>query len=104
MKIERRYTTANNGPYYGIEFKTVNSAIGGMTIKDVDVPTTWSQTATDILAHKYLRKAGVPDKTFRIVEDGVPEWLQRRGCHSSECGAERSAKQVFDRMAGTWTY
>jgi ribonucleoside-diphosphate reductase alpha chain len=29
-------------------------------MNDVEVPATWSQVATDILAQKYFRKAGVP--------------------------------------------
>ena len=52
-------------------------------MNDVEVPTFWSQVATDILAQKYLRKAGVPQP------DGTT-------------GAETSIKQVAHRMANCW--
>jgi ribonucleoside-diphosphate reductase alpha chain len=52
-------------------------------MNDVEVPSTWSQVATDILAQKYFRKAGVPQANGTI-------------------GAERSIKQVAHRMANCW--
>ena len=52
-------------------------------MNNVEVPNTWSQVATDILAQKYFRKAGVPQA------DGT-------------LGAERSIKQVAHRMANCW--
>jgi len=52
-------------------------------MNDVEVPAFWSQVATDILAQKYLRKAGVPQP------DGTT-------------GAETSIKQVAHRMANCW--
>ena len=52
-------------------------------MKDVEVPAAWSQVATDILAQKYFRKAGVPQA------DGTT-------------GSEKSIKQVAHRMAYCW--
>ncbi|MFT4017166.1 MAG: vitamin B12-dependent ribonucleotide reductase, partial [Agriterribacter sp.] len=52
-------------------------------MKNVEVPKQWSQIATDILAQKYFRKAGVPQP------DG-------------SSGRETSAKQVAHRMANCW--
>ena len=81
--------------------------------KDVMVPSTWSQVAVDVLAQKYCRKAGVPKATTRVAEEGVPEWLQRSIAdgpaleaisRDDQFGAERDARQVFNRMAGCWTY
>ncbi len=46
-------------------------------MKDLLAPDHWSQVAVDILAQKYFRKAGVPARTARVAEEGVPEWLQR---------------------------
>ena len=43
---------------------------------DVEVPKQWSQVATDIIAQKYFRKAGVPRLTKKVAEKGVPKWLQ----------------------------
>ena len=62
----RRYTEANAGAYAGIEFRSATSEIrnpdGSVVFKleNMQVPTTWSQVAADILAQKYFRKAGVP--------------------------------------------
>lgn len=50
---------------------------------NVEVPKEWSQVATDILAQKYFRKAGVPQ------EDG-------------STGSETSVKQVAHRLADCW--
>ena len=43
---------------------------------DVSVPESWSQVATDIIAQKYFRKAGIPKLLVKINEEGIPEWLQ----------------------------
>ena len=81
--------------------------------RDIAVPAHWSQVARDVLAQKYFRKAGVPAALKRVPEPGVPEWLQRRVADEAALAAlparqrntgERSAAQVFDRLAGTWTY
>ncbi len=114
MRIERRFTTEGSSPYEGIEFRTVTSEIrnpdGSVVfhLDDVEVPRTWSQVASDILAQKYFRKAGVPSHLRRVDEPGVPEWLQRHEADTDEgdleYDTERSCRQVFDRLAGTWTY
>ena len=80
-------------------------------LEGIEVPESWSQVAVDVLAQKYFRKAGVPKQTMRVEEDGVPEWLQRRvsvpyfeSDAANWLTSETSAKQVFDRLAGCWTY
>ncbi|MBI5708131.1 MAG: vitamin B12-dependent ribonucleotide reductase [Armatimonadetes bacterium] len=66
MKIKRYYTTAGQSAYDGITFEPRRSEIrnpDGSTVflmENVMVPEHWSQVATDILAQKYFRKAGVP--------------------------------------------
>ena len=119
MRIERRFTAAGQDPYSTIEFKTATSEIrnpdGSLVfqLSDIEVPATWSQVACDVLAQKYFRKAGVPAKLKPVVEVDVPPWLWRRTpddaalaetAPGERMGSEMSAKQVFDRMAGTWTY
>ncbi len=118
MKFARIYS-APGDPYAGLTFEPRNSKIvnpDGSVIfeaKDVMVPSTWSQVAVDVLAQKYCRKAGVPKATTRVAEEGVPEWLQRSIAdgpaleaisRDDQFGAERDARQVFNRMAGCWTY
>ncbi|MDP7007904.1 MAG: vitamin B12-dependent ribonucleotide reductase, partial [Candidatus Poseidoniia archaeon] len=71
-----------------------------------EAPESWSQVAVDVLAQKYFRKAGVPTQLERVDEDGVPVWLQRSvpGDEGTDCGGEKDARKVFDRLAGCWTY
>jgi ribonucleoside-diphosphate reductase alpha chain len=112
MRIERRFTRAGVSPYAAMQFRSTSSEIrnpdGSIVfhLDQVEVPAGWSQVATDILAQKYFRKAGVPAALEKVAEKGVPEWLQRRRPTDAtdEGGMETSARQVFDRMAGAWTY
>ena len=61
--------------------------------------------ASDVLAQKYFRKAGVPSDTKPVKETGVPAFLcSREATENAEFGGEISAKQVFDRLAGAWAY
>jgi len=111
MRIDRVYTTSVSDPYDLIEWTRTDSEIrnpdGGVvfSLRDIEVPKGWSKVAADVLAQKYFRKAGVPAITRRVPEDGVPNWLQRSvGVEVAAVGSETSAKQVFDRLAGAWTY
>lgn len=119
MKIERFETDAGTGAYSGIDFKTVVSEIrnpdGSIVfhLGNVEAPKKWSQVACDVLAQKYFRKAGVPAALKRVKEKGIPEWLWRSVPDDKALAAlpeadrmtgETSARQVFDRLAGAWTY
>lgn len=114
MKVNRIYTKEGVHPYEDIEFEKRTTSIkepdGTIVFEmhDVEVPKHWSQTASDILAQKYFRKAGVPKFIVHIPEKGVPEWLQKATCHpdyvQEKRGAETSSRQVFHRLAGCWTY
>jgi ribonucleoside-diphosphate reductase alpha chain len=112
MKIERKFTHAGSDAYASIEFTLTSSEIRNPNgkvvfhLENVEVPKSWSQVAADVIAQKYLRKAGVPSEVKRIKEKGVPEFLWRSVPASAHTplGGETSAKQVFDRLAGAWTY
>ncbi|MDG2299707.1 MAG: vitamin B12-dependent ribonucleotide reductase [Planktomarina sp.] len=111
MKIERRFTKPNQDAYGSIHFTTTTSEIrnpDGTTVfhlSDVEVPEQWSQVASDVLAQKYFRKAGVPSKTKQIKEPGVPSFLRRSvPAENATFGGEISAKEVFNRLAGAWAY
>jgi ribonucleoside-diphosphate reductase alpha chain len=119
MRIERRYTKDGQSPYAEIEFRLTTSEIrnpdGSVVFHadDVEVPTAWSQVASDVLAQKYFRKAGVPARLKKVEEETVPSWLWRSVADEAALKempekdrmvGETSAKQVFDRLAGTWTY
>ena len=120
MKIAPHFTSKNpDNPYHGIPFESRKSEIrnpdGSLVflLENVKVPSSWSQVATDIIAQKYFRKAGVPAKLKKIREKGVPEWLQRSEADTAALakmdqneryGPETDSRQVFDRLAGAWTY
>ncbi len=111
MRIKRYFTKSKKSPYEGIAFRSTASEIRNpdgsvvFSASDIEVPADWSQVACDVLAQKYFRKAGVPAKLRPVPEDGVPEWLWRHEPEDDAATvAETSAKQVFDRMAGAWTY
>src|SRR5579884_1085504 len=110
MKFRRTYSAPGDA-YAGLVFAPRTSRIvnpDGSVIfeaKNVMVPDGWSQVAVDVLAQKYCRKAGVPTELKRVPEDGVPQWLWRsEPADGTEFGAERDARQVFNRLAGCWTY
>ncbi|MCY4305094.1 MAG: vitamin B12-dependent ribonucleotide reductase [Aestuariivita sp.] len=112
MKFERNFTTAGKDVYASLMFTTTTSEIrnpdGSLVFKlaDIEVPSSWSQVAADVIAQKYFRKAGVPQKLKQVAEKDVPTFLRRSiaDCSKDQFGGETSAKQVFDRLAGTWTY
>ncbi len=119
MRIKRRFTVAGEDPYKGIAFRLATSEIRNpdgsrvFHLPDCEVPSEWSQVACDILAQKYFRKAGVAAKLAPVVEEGLPDWLWRRVPDEAAMakmparqryGSEKSVKEVFHRLAGTWTY
>jgi len=119
MQVKRHFTTEESGPYAGIEFRTTTSEIrnpdGSVVFQHegIEVPENWSQVACDVLAQKYFRKAGIPAEMKPVREDDVPSWLWRSVPDEKALAAlpedkrfsgEQSCKQVFHRLAGTWTY
>ncbi|MGZ5496589.1 MAG: hypothetical protein ACXWFO_07530, partial [Candidatus Aminicenantales bacterium] len=117
MRIERRYTKAGQSPYSTLSFRLATSEIrnpdGSVVFKldHIEVPETWSQVASDVLAQKYFRKAGIPSRLKKVEENDVPSWLWRSvpdetalaGLPEDQrLGSEISSKQVFDRLAGCW--
>jgi len=119
MRIERRFTRAGQSAYAEIEFRKTLSEIknpdGSVVFRldNIDVPSQFSQVASDILAQKYFRKAGVPARLKKVEENDVPSFLWRSVPDEAALaalpekeryGSETDARQVFDRLAGTWTY
>jgi len=111
MKIERKFTTQGQDAYADLDFVSTVSEIrnpdGSIVfhLDNVEVPKSWSQVASDVIAQKYFRKAGVPAASKRVKEKGVPEFLWRSvPVEGTEMGGETSSKQVFDRLAGAWAY
>ncbi len=103
LTIERRFTKGLSDPYASIEWSRRVSRITNpdgsvvFEMNDAEIPAAWSQVATDIMVSKYFRKAGVPQ-----VDDNGQPVLDEQG--SPVLGPERSAKQVFHRLVGTWRH
>lgn len=89
LAFTRHFTKEGVSPFDMFEYEYRTSVIKNPSgeivfqINNVEVPKQWSQIATDILAQKYFRKAGVPQA------DG-------------SSGRETSVKQVAHRMAHCW--
>jgi len=89
LSFSRRFTKEGTSPFDMFEYDYRDSVIKNpngekvFEMNNVEVPKQWSQIATDILAQKYFRKAGVPQA------DGTT-------------GRETSVKQVAHRMANCW--
>jgi ribonucleoside-diphosphate reductase alpha chain len=100
LKINRVFTKKGQNVFDSFNFELRKSSIrnhdGSVVFEqnDVEVPTFWSQTATDILAQKYFKRAKVPECDI----NGVP----KKG--SPATGRERSIKQVVNRIAGCWRF
>ncbi len=103
LRFQRRFTEEGKSPFDMVEYEKRSSVIrepDGTVVfemNDLEIPKQWSQVATDIIAQKYFRKAGVP----LFNADGSPQ-LDASG--SPMLGAETSAKQPIHRLAGTWRY
>ncbi|TFL17078.1 vitamin B12-dependent ribonucleotide reductase [Jannaschia formosa] len=119
MRLERKLTTRGQDAYAALTFTKTTSEIrnpdGTVVFKldAVEVPKGWSQVASDIIAQKYFRKAGVPARLKKVREKDVPEFLWRSVPDEAALaelpeeerfGGETSSKQVFDRLAGAWAY
>ncbi len=89
LQFGRRFTKEGVNPFGQFEYDYRDSVIKNpngekvFEMNNVEVPKQWSQIATDILAQKYFRKAGVPQPDGSI-------------------GRETSVKQVAHRMANCW--
>ncbi len=126
MRIDRHFTKAAQGnaatnasPYADIAFKKVDVVMknpDGSAVfeaRDTEVPEHWSQVACDVIAQKYFRKAGIAACLKKVEEETVPSWLWRNVPDDAALeklpadaryAGETSSKQVFNRLAGAWTY
>src|SRR5680860_284165 len=103
LRITRRFTEAGTDAYDKIDWSRRDSRItnpdGSIVFEmtDAEIPASWSQVAADIMVSKYFRKAGVPQ-----YDENGEQIFDEAG--QPETGPERSAKQVFNRLAGTWRH
>src|SRR4026208_2105414 len=110
MQIERRYTKDGQSAYADIAFRLTTSEIrnpdGSVVFRaeNVEVPASWSQVASAVLAQTSYRHAGLK----KVGEETVPSWLWRSVADETALAelpekeriiSEVSCKQVFDRLA-----
>jgi ribonucleoside-diphosphate reductase alpha chain len=119
MRISRYFTKQNSSPYAEFNFRQTSSEIKNpdgsvvFSLADFEVPEGFSQVASDVLAQKYFRKAGIPARLKKVEENTVPSFLWRSVADEEALAkiaiedryvGESSAKSVYDRLAGTWAY
>ena len=81
LRVPRRFTVSGVHPFDTVQWEKRRTVItnpdGSVVFKadDVEVPSTWSQLATDIVASKYRRRAGVPGALGR--ENSVRQAVHR---------------------------
>jgi ribonucleoside-diphosphate reductase alpha chain len=103
MRIQRRFTKPGERAFDTVEWTTRTSRItnsdGSLVFEmtDAEIPSGWSQLATDIMVSKYFRKAGVPQHGA----DGKPE-IDAEG--NVVTGPEKSVRQVVGRLTGCWRH
>ncbi len=103
MKFRRIFTKKGQSVYDMFKWDKRHSKITNpngsvvFEMKDAEVPSHWSQVATDIVVSKYFRKAGVPQYDSNgdpIKDKNGKQFL----------GPEKSVWQVVSRLVGTWRY
>ncbi|MCB0737633.1 MAG: vitamin B12-dependent ribonucleotide reductase [Bacteroidetes bacterium] len=113
MKFSRFFTEEGKSPFdlyeYEIRSSVIRNPSGDVVFEmnDVEVPKSWSQVATDILAQKYFRKTGVPQpdgslgrensikQTAHRLADCWMQWGQQYGYFASD----KDAKVFYDELA-----
>lgn len=103
LKFKRKFSAEGKSPFNMVEYEKRSSVIrepdGTVVFEmlDIEIPKDWSQVASDIIAQKYFRKAGVPqynaDGTAKLNADGSPV-----------LGSETSVKQAVHRLVGAWRF
>jgi len=119
LVIERRFTSAGSDPFDAFDWIEMNVEIrnpDGSLAHEVEgarLPSGFAGVPGKVCAQKYLRKAGVPAALRKVAEDGVPVWLQRSEPDHEKLQTlaaddryvgETDGRELFRRLAGTWTY
>ncbi len=119
LVIERRFTSAGSDPFDAFDWIEMNVEIrnpdGSLAheIEGARLPSGFAGVPGKVCAQKYLRKAGVPAALRKVAEDGVPVWLQRSEPDHEKLQTldsenryvgETDGRELFRRLAGTWTY
>jgi ribonucleoside-diphosphate reductase alpha chain len=97
LKLQRYFTTAGDDGFANVEWELRTAAITGengkmvFEQKDVEVPKSWSQTATNVVVQKYFRGIlGTPERERSVrqlisrVADTITGWGQKDGYFADE--------------------
>ena len=119
LKVSRKFTKEGEEPFEKLKWKKRNIEIvniDGTTafeMKNVNLPADFSGVAANVLSQKYFRKAGIAAKLKKSKESGVPDWLSKSVPDEKALSKmkkekryveETDGKELFRRLAGTWTY
>ncbi|MCB5409790.1 vitamin B12-dependent ribonucleotide reductase [Pseudogemmobacter faecipullorum] len=119
MKLDRMFTEGTAMPLAGISFVTrriahyAPSGLCSFESDSVEVPDSWSQSAADMLAQRFFCRNAVPVALKPVPEPGVPDFLWRSVADEAALAqlpaaarytCESTAAQVFDRLAGAWSW
>ena len=101
IHVERRFTHEGVHPFDEVTWETRTAAIGnekGESVfeqKDCEIPTFWSQMATNVVVSKYFRgKLGTPGRETSVkqmisrVADTIGKWGREGGYFATETDAQ----------------
>jgi ribonucleoside-diphosphate reductase alpha chain len=97
LKLQRYFTAPGDDGFANVEWELRTAAITGESgkmvfeQKDVEVPKSWSQTATNVVVQKYFRGVlGTPERERSVrqlisrVADTITGWGQKDGYFADE--------------------
>lgn len=109
LQVQRLFTKPGVDPLSQIEWERRRSEIRSpdgkkiiFEMNDVEAPKSWSQTAVDIAADKYLRKAGVPtssgrETSIRSMVDRVARAIRLAGESQGGYFASEADADAFEQ-------
>ena len=105
VRIARVFTIAGRSPYDGVAFRLA-TPLDSPAAAGFEVPSSWSEESCEALAELCFGEPCVPIAREPIAEADVPEflWRHRPAAGGVRLERESDARQVFDRIAGAWTY
>src|SRR3954454_19760105 len=95
LSIRRRFTTAGSHPFDEIEWNSRTASVGNFTQEDIELPATWSQHTTNIVAQKYFRgQLGSPAREYSVkqmigrVSGTIAQWGRELGYFATDDDAQ----------------
>jgi ribonucleoside-diphosphate reductase alpha chain len=119
MRIQRFFTTEQSDVYDAFDFAKVDFDLltddgqVSTTLVGIEVPADWDYQSVRILCGYLAQLPNIPAALKAVPEEKVPEWLWRKEIDLASLSTlpidarqirESSCKQMFNRVAGAWTY